>query len=74
MFASFWTFFSALHIANSAYPNCWIERGECLDNNEPPLREAVKPQINLNIIGDSIADVASVTDCSEECFDNPHCK
>merc|ERR1712020_370612 len=38
----------------TGYPQCWIRKGECLDNNEPPLREAIKPQINHNVIGESI--------------------
>ena len=65
----------------ASYPPCWIRNGECLDNNEPPLRVAstpekvaIKPQINHNVIGDSIADVHSVDECSEKCFDHPECR
>ena len=62
-------------VVNSAeYPTCWIKKGECLDNNEPQLVEWVKPQINHNVIGDSIENVTSVTQCSEKCFDNPECR
>ena len=49
-------------------------QGECLDNNEPPLVEWVKPQINHNVIGDSIDNVTSVTQCAENCLDNPECR
>ena len=51
-----------------------IIQGECLDNNEPQLVEWVKPQINHNVIGDSIENITSVTQCSEKCFDNPECR
>ena len=62
-------------VVNSAeYPTCWIKKGECLDNNEPQLVEWVKPQINHNVIGDSIENVTSVTQCSEKCFHNPECR
>ena len=63
-------------VVNSAaeYPTCWIRRGECLDNNEPTLVEWVKPQINHNIIGDSIENITSVTQCAETCSDNPECR
>ena len=56
------------------YPQCWIRYGECLDNNEPPLKEAVKPQINHNVVGESIFNVTSVDACSEECHDNADCR
>ena len=66
--------FLFIFVDSSQYPPCWIKNGECLDNNEPALREWQKPQINHNIIGDSIENVDSVTKCSEECFDNPECR
>ena len=56
------------------YPPCWIRRGECLDNNEPPLREAIKPQVNHNVIGNSIANITSVDACADECYDNSECR
>ena len=56
------------------YPKCLIRRGECLDGNEAPLKEGIKPQINHNIIGESIANVTSADECAEECFDHPECR
>ena len=61
-------------VYSAEYPTCWIKRGECLDNNEPALVEWVKPQINHNIIGDSIENITSVTQCAETCSDNPECR
>lgn len=66
--------------SGGGYPQCWIRRGECLDNNEPPLRVAstddqvaIKPQINHNVVGDSLPS-ASLDDCAEKCFDNVECR
>ena len=60
--------------SGEGYPKCWIRRGECLDNNEPPLRAAIKPQINHNVIGNSIANITTVDECADECYDNPDCR
>ena len=64
----------------TGYPACWIRHGECLDNNEPPLRVAstddqvaIKPQINHNVVGDSLPS-DSLDDCAEKCFDNVECR
>ena len=68
-------------ILGAEYPESWIRNGECLDNNEPPLsvkttpeKVAIKPQINHNVIGNSIRNVDNATQCAEKCFDNVECR
>ncbi len=63
-----------LGLAMSAqYPEGFIMRGECLDDNEPPLRVAHKPQINHNVVGDSIPGIMNIDDCAYECYKNAEC-
>lgn len=45
-----------------------------MDDNEPPLREAIKPQINHNIVGESIENITSVDECADECYRNSECR
>ena len=56
------------------YPECWIKRGECLDNNVGPLIEAVTPQINHNIVKNATMDVGSLDDCAQQCFNDTECR
>ena len=78
--ASIFIFFVPDLVWGAGYPECWTRYGECLDNNEPPLRVAstddqvaIKPQINHNVVGDSLPS-ASLDDCAEKCFDNVECR
>lgn len=59
--------------ATDLYPKCWIKYGECLDQNKGPLLKGVKPQINQNIVGESISNITSLDDCVSECVKNPDC-
>lgn len=68
-----WLYCLLAWASSAEYPTCWIRRGECLDNNEPPLQVPIKPQINHNIIGNSI-ESASASACAEHCFDHPECR
>ena len=56
------------------YPECWIKRGECLDNNVGPLIEAVTPQINHNIVKNATMDVDTLDDCAQQCFNDSDCR
>ena len=56
------------------YPECWIKRGECLDNNVGPLIEAIPPQINHNILKNATMNVESIDDCAQQCFNETNCR
>ena len=56
-----------------AYPNCLLKQGECLDGNQGPLLEAVKPKINHNIANETIFNVTSVKECAVKCYENEEC-
>ena len=55
------------------YPDCLLKKGECLDGNQGPLLEAVKPMINQNIAKETIFDVENVEECSRRCFEDDEC-
>ena len=61
-------------INGGMYPECWIKRGECLDNNVGPLIAAVTPQINHNIVKNASMDVATLDDCAQQCFNDTECR
>lgn len=63
----------AFDFTGAAYPECLLKHGECLDNNQGPLLEYKKPQINTNVINETIFDVESVEDCASLCFNNDEC-
>ena len=64
-----------IHVSNGGmYPECWIKRGECLDNNVGPLIEAVTPQINHNIVKNATMDVDTLDDCAQQCFNDSDCR
>ena len=56
------------------YPECWIKNVECLDGNVGPLIEAVKPQINHNIVKHALMNVMSLDDCAQQCFNETECR
>ena len=56
------------------YPDCWIKKAECLDGNVGPLIEAVKPQINHNIVKESVMNVMSLDECAQQCFNETKCR
>ena len=55
-------------------PKCWIHYGECLDDNQPPLKiqEIVKPLPNDNVIKIE-KDVETIEDCKNKCEDVAAC-
>ncbi len=58
------------------YPSCWVRMGECLDSNAGPLKVGVTPQMNPNVIGESVKNVESFEECSSLCFrkENETCR
>ena len=56
------------------YPECWIKKAECLDGNVGPLIEAVKPQINHNIVKQAMMNVMSLDECAQQCFNETQCR
>ena len=67
---------SALQLATGQLdlPRCWIQYGECLDHNQPPLniQDIVKPLPNENVIKIE-KDVETIEDCKNKCEDVSSC-
>jgi len=57
------------------FPTCWLQYGECLDENQPPLDVSakVKPLNNENVIKIE-QDILTIEDCSRKCEESDLCE
>ena len=58
---------------DTLYPQCWLKKGECLDQNVGPLEKYERPENNPNIV-EVRNETDSLDDCVEHCVNNANCR